>query len=423
MTRLLQRIGLASFLVLAVALLANLPAPGQDKKPPDKKDKKEDKKSDDKKGEEKPEPKKEPVKLDNPLVTLKAKGDWLTKVVFHSGGKLLATSSRGRNVKVWDLDKVKETKIFKDLPNEIKSIVFLPEDRLAACTGKWDKKKKLWQGEIKILDIKSSKEVGSLKGHGSQIEALAVSADGKKLASAGEDQTIIIWDASTGKDLLTLKGHTGTVWAVAFSKDGSKIASASADRTVRIWDAVSGKDLATITPPPPKKVDKKDPDKKEKDKKAADKKEKDKKAADKKEPDKKDKGKTKDKGKPDPKVQPPVDTVRDMTCVLFTPEGDRVIAGNLDGTVKVFDISQKKEVLNLKAGEGIWAIALSPDGKRLASGGWDKIIRFWDTASGKEVGMLRAHEDTITSLAYSPDGQRLASASKDQTVKVWDAKK
>ncbi len=408
MTRVLQRIGLASFLVLAVALLAGLPAPAQDKKPPDKKEKKDDKKSDDKKGEEKPEPKKEPEKLDTPLLTLKAHGDWVNKVVFNSDGKLLASSSRDRSVKVWDLDKAKEAKIFKGLPENVKSVVFLPEDRLAACTGKWDKKKKLWQGEIKILDLKTSKEVGSFKGHGETIEALAVSSDGKKLASASEDQTIIIWDAASGKDLFTLKGHTGKV-PVAFSKDGSKIPSASADKTVKIWDANTGKDLLTLTPPPPKKVDKKEPDKKDKDKKAPDKK-----AADK----KGDK-----KGKPDPKVQPPLDPVRDMTSVVFSPEGDRVVAGNLDGTVKVWDIAQKKEVLNLKAGEGIWAIAISPDGKRLASAGWDKVIRFWDTASGKEVGRIRAHGNTVTSLAYSPDGQRLASASLDQTVKVWAAKK
>ena len=97
MTRVFQRIGLASFLVLAVGLFANLPAPGQDKKPPDKKDKKVDKKSDDK-GEEKPEPKKEPEKLDTPLVTLKAHGDLSSVLTRFGNGKRPSVPNQPRQI-------------------------------------------------------------------------------------------------------------------------------------------------------------------------------------------------------------------------------------------------------------------------------------------------------------------------------------
>ena len=56
-----------------------------------------------------------------------------------------------------------------------------------------------------------------------------------------------IWEVAAGKELQTLKGHTGAgASRVAVTADGKKVATASADRTVKIWDAASGKDLATF---------------------------------------------------------------------------------------------------------------------------------------------------------------------------------
>ena len=70
--------------------------------------------------------------------------------------------------------------------------------------------------------------------------ALAFSPDGARIASAGVDGAVRVWDAASGIAGRRLVDHTGPVRAVAFSPDGARIASAGDDRTVRIWEAASG---------------------------------------------------------------------------------------------------------------------------------------------------------------------------------------
>jgi len=68
------------------------------------------------------------------------------------------------------------------------------------------------------------------------VHSVAISPDGKVLASGSDDRTVRLWDLHTGKELTTLKGHADHVNGVAFGPDGKTLASASDDKTVRVWD-------------------------------------------------------------------------------------------------------------------------------------------------------------------------------------------
>jgi WD40 repeat protein len=78
---------------------------------------------------------------------------------------------------------------------------------------------------------------------------LAISADGRTVASASRDDTIRLWDIATGQLLAILEGHEGDVMSVAFSPDGSRLASGSYDKTIRIWDMRSCHCIRVITGP------------------------------------------------------------------------------------------------------------------------------------------------------------------------------
>jgi WD40 repeat protein/serine/threonine protein kinase/tetratricopeptide (TPR) repeat protein len=203
----------------------------------------------------------------------------------------------------------------------------------------------------------------TLRGHADNVRTVAWNRDGTRLASAGADQAVKVWDAATGENVLTLHGHTGGVTSLAWSPDGTRLASADEDRTVRIWDAASRKNVHTL------------------------------------------RGHT-----------------GGVTSVAWSPDGTRLASAGEDRTVRVWDLATAEAALTLRGhANPVLSVAWSPDGARLASAGEDRTVRVWDVATRKNTLTLRGHDWTVSSVAWSPDGTRLASASGDATVKLWEA--
>jgi len=98
-------------------------------------------------------------------------------------------------------------------------------------------------GTLRVWEAASGAALLTLEGHGGGVTACAWSPDGTRLASAGWDGALRVWEAASGAALLTLEGHGGWVTACAWSPDGTRLASAGGDGALRVWEATSGKPL------------------------------------------------------------------------------------------------------------------------------------------------------------------------------------
>ncbi|OYE04328.1 hypothetical protein CDG79_14000 [Nostoc sp. 'Peltigera membranacea cyanobiont' 232] len=125
-------------------------------------------------------------------------------------------------------NKFQELNTLEGHSSAVLSVVFSPDGQRLASASR-DKTIKLW-------DVATGKAVQTLTGHSSRVNSVVFSPDGQRLASASGDKTIKLWDVATGKAVQTLTGHSSLVNSVVFSPDGQRLASASDDKTIIIWN-------------------------------------------------------------------------------------------------------------------------------------------------------------------------------------------
>ncbi len=215
---------------------------------------------------------------------------------------------------------------------------------------------------LRVWDVESGQELRTLSGHSRAVRGVALSADGGRAVSASDDSTLKVWNVESGQELRTLAGHSRTVNGVALSADGGRAVSASDDSTLKVWDVESGQELRTLA-----------------------------------------------------------GHSFWVRGVALSADGGRAVSASEDRTLKVWDVESGKELRTLAGHSGaVRGVALSADMGRAVSASQDGTLKVWDVESGKELRTLAGHLDRVKGVALSADGGRAVSASQDGTLKVWD---
>lgn len=343
------------------------------------------------------------------LLTLSSEGLWPWGVDWSPDGNTILAAYTDGSVRTWDAATGNEQLVISVTTSWALDAVWSPEGtRFATTSG---------DGITRIWNVHNGDLLLALSGHIGGVNSVAWSPDGTQLATAGRDGTIRIWDTTSGEAMLALTGHSGGgsnvsfvangVLAVTWSQDGARIATAGNDRTVRMWNAVTGEELLKYYGVTNAWHVAWSPDSKHLAIRGG------------------EETRILDLSTEPLRLYGSTDEVWDAP---WSPDGTRIatsgviIPGQIEETVRVWDAVSGKEFLQLPKSSSCRYLAWAPDGKRLVTA--NNPAQIWDAETGELVQSIPypTTEGLFWLVTWSPDGEKIATTNVFEfTVSLYDA--
>ena len=290
----------------------------------------------------------------------------ITSIALGKDLKNFITGSDDQSLRFWNFENRNQQFELGKHNSKITAIALNSEETLV-IVGYEDSTIKLW--DVPTEDEKNTENntnfknklySGELKGHRAKVTSVALSKDGKLIASGSDDTSVKIWHLSSKREECTLISHTKKVNSVAFTNDGKSVISASDDNTVKFWNIEARREEFFF----------------------------------------------RHAGR--------------VTSVAVTWNDKYIVSGSADMTMRVWNLKEEREECTLTGHIGaVLALAAGPDSSFLVSGSADKSIKVWNIKERTPERILPLHKNKVTCMRISHDGMHLVSGSADKSVKIW----
>ncbi len=280
----------------------------------------------------------------------------IKEIEYSPDGTMLAAAT-AIGVWIYDVQTGKELQFLATEPVDVESIAFSPDSTKLASAGIED--------TLRLWDVKNGHQLRTFDVETSIFNnGVAFSPDGEIIACNDRQGVIQLWNPDTGENIRTLKGHrnwTG-ILSIAFSPDGNTIASGGQDDTIVMWEVKTGTLKYKLT-----------------------------------------------------------EHTNAVYSLTFTPDSKTLVSGSQDDTLRLWDVQTGNPIRTLIGHkEQVYEVAISPHGNIIASCSYDKTIRLWNANTGDEIRTISDNFSTVRAVAFSPDGNTIASGGYESEIHLWD---
>lgn len=270
------------------------------------------------------------------------------RVRFAPTGEYFVSAAWDGTVRTWSTSN-RSSQVLK-AEGAILALAISRQGKRIATTGT--------DGVLRVWDLPSG-HLTLLRGQPRPVSSVAFSADGNLVATGGHDSTVRLWSLPT-RQTRVLHGHSGRVSSVAFSPDGRFLLSAGQDQVVRLWDVSSGNRVFSFR-----------------------------------------------------------GHQTEIERVAFSPDGKMFASQAFENHVRVWKTPTRLSRTLHGSTDGIFDLSLSPDGTRLATAGRSDSVRIWQTETGESLA-LKGTDPFVYRVQFSPDAKFLASAGFDTDLRLWE---